>query len=298
MKRIYIIDIICILTAMPISTYARIDQQLSLARAHKHYQKKEYARAHDLYQKIVIDNPTDPQALNGLANTLYAQKNFSAAQNYYQELTTHTLIKSSEREHAWFNLGCTYAQQKAYQEALDAFTNAQKLDPSNERTKKNIDILKKLLEQKNKSPNNDAQKPQNRQGNQPDEHQPKDKGSNGNHDEQKGQPDKNEDKTKQQGGQQERPGNQPNTNEHAANDKEQRNTDKQPQQHPHERHEPSPQNSTNQQNQSTKKAPDEQLTPQMNAVLKQISDIEHEGQQLYIQALAGQQKENPIQPGW
>ncbi len=270
-------------------------RQWQLARAHTLYHEKKYDAAHTLYEQLVVQEPQDKDALMGLANTAYAQKNFARAQAYYQELTNSNL-NTQLREHAWFNLGCAHAQQQHYQAALEAFQEVVKRNNHHERAQKNIEILKKLLAQQKNSPKNQSKDSQDSQKEQSNKNQPKDESKNRQQDKQDRQSNQQNQQPEQQSRDQQRPSQHTNPDQHASNQNKNGNTNHQPQQRPHERHDQSPQQQVPRP-ESNKKASAQQLNAHMHAALTQIADIEKQGQRLYVQAIANQQN-NETTHGW
>lgn len=265
-----------------------------LARAHEQYARKDYARAQTAYEKLVVRDPNDPQALLGLANTFYAQEKFDHARNYYEELANKKL-PPQEQEHAWFNLGCACAQLRDYPCALNAFERALKINSKNIRAKKNYDILKKLLEQQKQSDKNMSDKPNDPKSNKSDHNKSEQKSNDRDRNKQQGQPDKDNKGSKQERGQKDGPRNDANTDQRPQDDPKRDDANKQASNKPQQSHNQAP-DKTNEQDHSNKKPASAQLSKESAGILQQVNGLEKDAQRRYIQALASTQTEQAH--GW
>lgn len=110
------------------------------------YKNGNFAQALCHYTQLASDCPTDTNALMSLGNSLYQQKEYDKATKTYKRALA-TCKQPLLREKLFFNTGCAYAQNNNYTDALFNFEQAVQINPHNERARKNIEILKKLLRQ-------------------------------------------------------------------------------------------------------------------------------------------------------
>ena len=102
------------------------------------------------WNRLVEADPANKDYLFNSAATAHKLGEFEAAVKYFEKVTKLDLLSSFEKEQAYFNLGCSQTKQKKYKEAIESFESALNENSNNERAKKNIEILKKLLEQEEK----------------------------------------------------------------------------------------------------------------------------------------------------
>ncbi|HBR70116.1 TPA: hypothetical protein DIC20_03005 [Candidatus Dependentiae bacterium] len=253
-------------------------RSLKCASASSAYYAQRYDQAYKCYEELLVDDPFDRQVVRGLADCLYSKNNFDDAEKYYGQLSLRVDNSTQEAEEIYFNYGCAQAQQKKYKEALVSFENVVKVNQQHERAKKNIEILKKLLEQKKQEQKEQQKnKDQNKEQNQDQKEQ---------QDQQNKQDEQNK-SDQQQSDQQDR------NKEHDQQDQQDQKEKEQKQE---EQKQPDQQNAEKQkENQSPQPQP---LPEQMQAILQQAGELEKQGQQLYMRALAGQQKEAGADYAW
>lgn len=238
------------------------------------YYANDFVNAQKQFEYLLVDYPQHACTMCGLADSFYAQHNFQQAEQYYQQvLNNETHI--GEQEKLLFNIGCTRAQKKEFKEALDFFERVIAINKENIRAQKNIEILKKILEQEQKQ----------QQDNKKQENKQQDKKNQDNRDnkqEQKqSQPDKTEN-NRANNNQQERTKNN-NTQKDNLDQTEKQQPQSAQQQKSTEK---TDKTQNTQENQSAKK-----IDKQLMQVLGDIDKLDQQGQHLYLQALAGQSAE-------
>src|SRR3990167_108325 len=134
----------------------------------KAYNAGDYKKAQSVLERSLIDAPFEKDNLYNLANTFYMQKDFQQAANYYEKLNEQDL-NEKEKEESIFNLGNSNAQLKKYKEALENYENVLKINPENERARKNYEIIKKMLEEQQKQQNKDNKNDQEKKDQQKDD---------------------------------------------------------------------------------------------------------------------------------
>lgn len=91
----------------------------------------------------------DLQSIIKLGEEHYLSGKYAQAVEQFQQLTDQDYQKLSrhQQEQLNFNLACSYAQQEQWQLALEYFQKVLGLNSKHQRALKNIEIIKKLLEQ-------------------------------------------------------------------------------------------------------------------------------------------------------
>lgn len=176
----------------------------------------DFASAEASYRKAIATDPSNTAARYNMGNLYYTKEKSLNAEERLKEAAE--IAESKPEKHRIFhNLGNSYMQQKNYQGAVDAFKNALRNDPTDEETRYNLALAKKMLEKEqqnqegnqdqnkqdenNKDKNQDQQKKdQNQDGeggdDEKEDQKPKDEGEN---EKDKKEGDQNEDKQKEQG---------------------------------------------------------------------------------------------------
>ncbi|MBT8296559.1 MAG: tetratricopeptide repeat protein [Gramella sp.] len=187
-----------------------------IAEAQDALADNDFASAEASYRKAIATDPSNTAAKYNMGNLYYTKEKSLNAEERLKEAAEIAETKS-EKHRIFHNLGNSYMQQMNYQGAVDAFKNALRNDPSDEETRYNLALAKKMLEKEqqnqegdqdqnkqdenNKDKNQDQQnKDQNQDGeggeDEKQDQKPKDEGEN---EKDKKEGDQNEDKQKDQG---------------------------------------------------------------------------------------------------
>ena len=141
----------------PLTSNAQTDRQY-IRQGNKLFRSGDYPNAEVSYRKAIEKNPKNPQAVFNLGNALMAQKKDSAAVVQFEsasKLETNPLRKAK----AFHNMGVVCQSHKMYGEAIEAYKNALRLNPSDNETRYNL-VLCKHQQQKQQQ-----NQQQNQQGN-------------------------------------------------------------------------------------------------------------------------------------
>lgn len=160
-----------------------------------YYQKGKFDNAEYAYKKATMEDPSSVKANYNLGNALFEQKRYKESMAHFKksaEISKNTLDKHM----AYHNLGNAYMQEKEYENALASFKDALKNDPTDEATRYNYALAKKMLEKEKKK---DQQ--QNQQQNNQDQNQDQQQ-NNQQQDSQQNQSDKEQKKNQSQNQQQ------------------------------------------------------------------------------------------------
>ena len=99
-----------------------------------------YVEAEKSYRKAISLAPEKSEALYNLGNTHFLDEKYDeASQRFFQ---SQKFAKNKESKHrAFHNMGNVYMQKKEYQNAVEAYKNALRNDPSDEETRYNLSLI-------------------------------------------------------------------------------------------------------------------------------------------------------------
>ncbi|MCM8569774.1 tetratricopeptide repeat protein [Gramella jeungdoensis] len=190
-----------------------------IAQAQEALAENDFADAEASYRKAISKDPSNINAKYNMGNLYYGKEKSVNAEHRLKEAAEIAGTKE-EKHRIYHNLGNSYMQQKKYQEAVDAYKDALRNDPTDDETRYNLALAKKMLEKEgqgqdenedqNSQDNNkedqnqdQQQKDQNQDGeggdDQNQDQKPNDEGEN---EKDKKEGDQNEDKEKDKGDEQ------------------------------------------------------------------------------------------------
>ena len=121
---------------------AQNDRQL-IREGNRLYRQKQYAQAEVLYRKAIAKKADNPQAVYNLGCALMMQQKDSAAIVQYEDATK--LEKNKLRQSkSWHNIGVMCQSHKMYGEAVRAYEQSLRLNPSDDETRYNLALCKQL----------------------------------------------------------------------------------------------------------------------------------------------------------
>lgn len=131
-----------------ISSSKNVDNILFDGNNAYHHQK--YNDAKKDYDKAINKNSKSPVAYYNRANASFQLKKLEDARKDFEIAIGLSKDKSLQAK-AYFNIGNTFMVEKKWQEAVDAFKNSLRRNPSDQETKYNLAYAQKMLEQQNKN---------------------------------------------------------------------------------------------------------------------------------------------------
>jgi Ca-activated chloride channel family protein len=121
---------------------AQNDRQL-IREGNRLYRQKQYPQAEVLYRKAIAKKADNPQAVYNLGCALMMQQKDSAAIVQYENATK--LEKNKLRQSkSWHNIGVMCQSHKMYGEAVRAYEQSLRLNPSDDETRYNLALCKQL----------------------------------------------------------------------------------------------------------------------------------------------------------
>ena len=118
-----------------------------LREAEKKLGENDFASAEASYRQAVSKNPESVTARYNMANMYYGKEKPAQAATRYDQ--AGKIAGTKEEKHRIFhNMGNSFMEQKNYAGAVEAYKNALRNIPSDEETRYNLALAKKMLEKK------------------------------------------------------------------------------------------------------------------------------------------------------
>jgi Ca-activated chloride channel family protein len=122
------------------------------------YKAGKYAEADKKYDEALKINPTSIEAKFNKADALYQLKKYEDAQKLYQQVADLSADKNIKSK-AYHNMGNTFLKSEKFQESVDAYKNALRLNPNDKDSKYNLSYaMNKLKQQNDKNKKDDQNK--------------------------------------------------------------------------------------------------------------------------------------------
>ena len=198
------ISILIVLFLTSVSLFAQHPNKL-IRKGNNDFEKGEYNEAEIKYLKALEKDSLDLRALYNRGDAIYKQNNPEEAAQMFNKIIKHSDDKEL-RADAFYNLGNTLMQTEKYQEAIDAYKQALRNNPSDMDSKYNLQYaMSKLKEQQqqqqqNQDQNKNDQQNQDQNQNQQDQDQKNDDQKDQQNKDQKDQEKKDQDKKDQNKG--------------------------------------------------------------------------------------------------
>lgn len=110
------------------------------------FQKKEIVEAEANYREALSYNAQNPIPEYNLGTTLYRDDKLAEAEKRFMDAAKIATTKTAKHK-AYHNLGNTYLVQKKYKEAVEAYKNALRNNPTDEETRYNLALAKQKQDQ-------------------------------------------------------------------------------------------------------------------------------------------------------
>jgi tetratricopeptide (TPR) repeat protein len=108
--------------------------------------KDDFVSAEMEYRKAISKQPASVAGVYNLGNSYYKKGNFEEALYRHQQAADATTSKS-EKHKAFHNIGNILMKNKKCKEAVEAFKNALRNDPTDDETRYNLGLAKECAEQ-------------------------------------------------------------------------------------------------------------------------------------------------------
>lgn len=139
-----------------ISTSAQEDPERAARSAKKYMQRAEKALAENdlstaeaLYRQAIAKDPANAEARYNLGNLYYNNEITGEALQRHAQ-SAKVAEEKPLKHNSYHNQGNAFMKQKKYKEAVEAYKNSLRNNPSDEETRYNLALAKKLLEEEKK----------------------------------------------------------------------------------------------------------------------------------------------------
>lgn len=126
------------------------------------FMEQKYADAEVEYKKAIDKNPQSFKATFNNGDALYQQEKYDEAIKEFKIVTTYEKDKS-RLANTWYNIGNSNLKLNKYQDAVDAYKNALRNNPTDMDAKYNLEYAKKKLEQQQNGQSQQQQEKQEKQ---------------------------------------------------------------------------------------------------------------------------------------
>lgn len=151
---------------LPFFSVAQDDKTI-IKKGNEAYNKQEFDKAAEQYQKVTTKTPANATAQFNLGNALYKTNKKDEAISAYENAVANTAAKG-EKSKAFYNKGVVLQNNKKLPECIDAYKNALKLDPQDDDARQNLQKALQQLKQQQ-----EQQKRDNKQQKKPKEDEKK-----------------------------------------------------------------------------------------------------------------------------
>ena len=175
MKTKYIIIVIAILVALcsaEVASAQKMPERHLVRKGNRQYERGEIEKSIENYNRALAIDPTSFEAAYDLGSALFRAERYDKAEQTLMKVAADSLRTNTDRADAAFNLGNNYFAQKKYQEALDCYRKAMRLNPDDKDAKYNYAYTKLLMQaQQNQDQQNQDQQNQNQDQQQKEQNQ-------------------------------------------------------------------------------------------------------------------------------
>lgn len=97
------------------------------------------------FRKAISEDSTNIKATYNLGNTYYQQKAYDEAFLRYKQAGINNKANSSEKHKTYHNLGNVFMKAKTYDKAVEAYKEALRNNPTDEETRYNLAVAQEML---------------------------------------------------------------------------------------------------------------------------------------------------------
>lgn len=122
----------------------------------------DFVSAEMAYRKAISEQPTSIAGIYNLGNSYYKKGNYEEALYRHQQAIKNAASKT-EKYKAFHNIGNILMQNKKCKEAVEAYKNALRNNPSDDETRYNLGLAKECAEQQKDQNKDDENKDENKE---------------------------------------------------------------------------------------------------------------------------------------
>ncbi len=148
---LFLMGFLLLATCIQAQTLQENDKKLNretnkiLKTAEQELGENDFSSAEASYRKAVSKNESSTPARFNMTNMYYGKEKPAQASSRYKQAAKVAGTKE-DRHDVFHNLGNSYMDQKKYTEAIEAYKNALRNNPTDEQTRYNLALAKKMLE--------------------------------------------------------------------------------------------------------------------------------------------------------
>ncbi len=165
MKRI-LTFILAVMASAPLAAQ-RYPERGIVRAGNRQYERENYVEAEINYRRALEKSPECYEATANLAKSLYKQKRWDEAAGLFGRIAVDSLHRSSAAA-TWYDNGNALFQQRKLEEAIEAYKQSLRINPSDQEAKFNLAYAQKLLD-KNKGGGDDDKDNKDNKDNQQDQ---------------------------------------------------------------------------------------------------------------------------------
>ena len=135
------------------SVAAQKAERKNVRVGNRQYRKELFTEAEIAYRKGIEVNPRSTEGIYNLGNTLYQQEKYPEAAEQYQliagqgaRMLNEDPDNAERLAQTFHNIGNVGMKNKEYQQSIEAYKNALRLNPQDDETRYNLALAQKLLE--------------------------------------------------------------------------------------------------------------------------------------------------------
>jgi tetratricopeptide (TPR) repeat protein len=114
----------------------------------------EFINAEATYREAISTNPDNTAAKYNLGNAYYNKKSMAEAFDRFKEASEVANTKA-QKHRAFHNMGNVFMQEKQYDKAVEAYKQALRNNPTDDETRYNLALAKKMLEKQEQEKDKD-----------------------------------------------------------------------------------------------------------------------------------------------
>jgi tetratricopeptide (TPR) repeat protein len=156
MKKVVSILLIAICCIHPVFAQQQERKQNikpELRKGNELYKQKKYAEAQNSYMNALQKDPTSYTGMFNMGDALYKDKKFENARQVMSASAKSTKDKK-EQAKSYHNIGNTFLEEKKWEEAINAYKQSLRLDPTDADTKYNLAYANAMLKKNGGNKNN------------------------------------------------------------------------------------------------------------------------------------------------
>lgn len=131
------------------------EAEVLLSSAENQLKNDQFPLGEADYRKAIALNPKDETGKYNLGNAYYGKELNATAMERYKQAAAIAIDKPNKHK-AFHNLGNTFMNEKKYKEAVEAYKNALRNNPTDDETRYNLALAKKMLEEQQKDGGGDG----------------------------------------------------------------------------------------------------------------------------------------------